>query len=150
MIGFSNIFHSWPKVSPRQIANAMTASRAVSIINQSYSDDSSRSSISSVSPKSCWQPCFFVMIARSVSVTGLRVVGSKISAGPQTFRVAAIFLLISVTVALFYFSVSISSWPKMRVLSIWSVAKSETESFSRQLCITHLSELGLTKFVSSY
>ena len=41
------------------------------------------------------------MIAVSVSVTGLRVVGSAIRDGPEALRVAARLRLISVTMALF-------------------------------------------------
>lgn len=75
-------------------------SRAVSITSQSYSDVSSRSSMSSVSPKSCWQSCFLVMMATRVSVTGLRVVVSEIIEGPVCLRTAAKLRLISVTAVL--------------------------------------------------
>ena len=79
----------------------MRASRAVSIVSQSYSDDSERSDMDSSSPRSCWQVCLRRRMERRVSVKGLRTVGSAMRAGPAWRNVSARLRLISVTVALY-------------------------------------------------
>lgn len=70
------------------------------MVSQSYSEVSSSRPRSSSSPKSFWQGCALVMMARRVVVTGFRVVGSAIREGPEALSVAARLRLMSVTIAL--------------------------------------------------
>lgn len=101
-MGFSKIFHSSPKAWPRAAARPTTTSRAVSTTSQSYSEEpASTSCSSSSSPRSCWQGCERVMMRLTVETISWRAPSlAESRAGPQALRVAATFLLMSVTTEL--------------------------------------------------